>query len=274
MDVSWKHSSLASGCKLLRCALIPPSNSCCTCWLTAVPGELQPGCDIPAGVATGRGAAAIPRSLHQQMHPEENFYSPWDKLPVPSNTYSKMQPFVNGKKIILAFFPLCSVCAVGVPLWYRKTRPFTLAIGVSFLFSLYTFMLWAHHVLKISNLTHKINFYAPFLFHLNLQNKGHMGFNYCLWQMPPHCTKTIFHPTPQKISLLIMVKMLLSHHSSTFSLVSTFCDWGSAPQQIWIITSSPKSTQVCWLPYWGSSPVYYGVNISMKLILEAEVQFF
>lgn len=59
-DVSWKHSSLASGCKLLRCALIPPSNSCCTCWLTAVPGELLPGCDIPAGVATGGGSSYFP----------------------------------------------------------------------------------------------------------------------------------------------------------------------------------------------------------------------
>lgn len=39
----------------------PPSNSCCTCWLTAVPGELPPGCDIPAGVATG-GVAANPPS--------------------------------------------------------------------------------------------------------------------------------------------------------------------------------------------------------------------
>lgn len=105
-DVSWKHSSLASGCKLLRCALIPPSNSCCTCWLTAVPEELLPGCDIPAGVATGGGAAAIPPSVHQQTHPEENFYSPWDELPAPRKTYSKMQPFVQGKKVMKAvFFP-------------------------------------------------------------------------------------------------------------------------------------------------------------------------
>lgn len=82
-------------------------------------------------------------------------------------------------------------------------------------------MIWAHRVLKTPKLTHKINFYAPFLFHLNLQNKGHMGFNYCLWQVPPLCTETIFHPTPQNRNLLLMVKMLLSHHSSTLSLVST-----------------------------------------------------
>lgn len=131
------------------------------------------------------------------MHPEENFYSSWKELPAPSKTHSKMQPFVPRKKVMMAVFLPSALYMQWVSL-HDTERPFTFVIGVSFLFSLYTFMIWAHCVRKRSKLIHKINFYAPFLFHLNLQNKGPMGFNCCLWQVLPLCNSQLSPSSPEK----------------------------------------------------------------------------
>lgn len=132
------------------------------------------------------GRQLIP-PVRRQTHPKENFYRPCGELPAPGVSYSKMQPFARGKKVTMDVFFFSSVLYMQWVSVHDTQRPFTFVLGVAFLFSLPKFLTWVHRVLKRPKPTRKINSYAPFLLHLNLQNKGHVGFNYCLWRVLSLC---------------------------------------------------------------------------------------
>lgn len=76
----------------------PPSNSCCAFWLAAVPREVAPGSDTPAGVATG-GRLLIPSSATDTPHQCSCW--PWDELSTPHESEREMRVPIRGEKVLM-----------------------------------------------------------------------------------------------------------------------------------------------------------------------------